>query len=304
MIMALLRSMSREEGRLTTNTLANSASSGKVRLRRRIAGGEPARVVIFFVLLLISAVMFFPFVYMVINSFRTQQQYLQGSGFSTQSWHLLFQEMPVGTEFLNSTIVAACAIVLILIVATSAGFAFAKLRFRFHYVVFIGIVGAMMVPVQSIIIPEYVNFARFGLINNYVSAILTYTALGTPFATFLMTAFFRGLPDELIEAGLCDGLSYRGSFFRIALPMALPALATVAVLQFIQIWDDFLVALLFLQSPAVRTVTVGLGVLSSGRVVGIPVLTAGSLLSAIPAVVVYLFFQRYLVTGLTLGVSR
>ena len=177
--MALLRSMSREEGRLTTNTLANSASSGKVRLRRRIAGGEPARVVIFFVLLLISAVMFFPFVYMVINSFRTQQQYLQGSGFSTQSWHLLFQEMPVGTEFLNSTIVAACAIVLILIVATSAGFAFAKLRFRFHYVVFIGIVGAMMVPVQSIIIPEYVNFARFGLINNYVSAILTYTALGS-----------------------------------------------------------------------------------------------------------------------------
>ncbi|MHB1733962.1 MAG: carbohydrate ABC transporter permease [Ferrimicrobium acidiphilum] len=302
--MALLKSNSRVGAALTASGSADGSGNGRVIVRRRLLITEPARVVIFVALLIISAVMFFPFVYMIANSFKTQAQYLQGSGFSTQSWHLLLRQMPIAREFVNSTIVAASAIVLILIVATSAGFAFAKLKFRYHYVIFIGIIGAMMVPVQSIIIPEYVNFARFGLINNYVSAVLTYTALGTPFATFLMTAFFRGLPDELIEAGLCDGLSYKGSFLRIALPMALPALATVAVLQFIQIWDDFLVALLFLQNPAVRTVTVGLGVLSSGRVVGIPVLMAGSLLSAIPAIIVYLFFQRYLVTGLTLGVSR
>ena len=85
---------------------------------------------------------------------------------------------------------------------------------------------------------------------------------------------------------------------------AKPALATVAVLQFIQIWDDLLVGLLFLQEPTNRTITVGLGVLSSGRVVSVPVLMAGSLISALPAVLVYLFFQRYLVSGLTLGVNR
>jgi multiple sugar transport system permease protein/raffinose/stachyose/melibiose transport system permease protein len=86
--------------------------------------------------------------------------------------------------------------------------------------------------------------------------------------------------------------------------MAAPALATVTVLQFIQIWDDLLVALLLLQEPANRTITVGLGVISSGRAVSIPALMAGSLISALPAIIVYLIFQRYLISGLTMGVSR
>jgi multiple sugar transport system permease protein/raffinose/stachyose/melibiose transport system permease protein len=171
-------------------------------------------------------------------------------------------------------------------------------------VVFIAIIGCLMVPVQSIIIPEYVNLANVHLVNNYLGAILVYAALGTPFATFLMTVFFRGLPDELIEAGLCDGVSYPGAFLRIAVPMAMPALATVAVLQFIQIWDDLLIGLLFLQEPTNRTITVGLAVLSSGNVVSVPALMAGSVVSALPAVVVYLFFQRYLVRGLTMGAVR
>ncbi len=269
------------------------------RLRR-----DPMRVVTFLALLAVSGVMFYPFVFMVLNSLRSEQQYLNGHGFSTASWGELFRALPVGTELLNSTLVCGAAIAIILTCATGAGFAFAKLRFRRQTIIFLLIIGSMMVPVQAIIIPEYVNLATVHLVNNYLSAILVYAALGTPFATFLMTAFFSGLPDELIEAGLCDGMSHRGAFFRVALPMAKPALATVAVLQFIQIWDDLLVGLLFLQEPTNRTITVGLGVLSSGRVVSVPVLMAGSLISALPAVAIYLFFQRYLVSGLTLGVNR
>ncbi len=108
----------------------------------------------------------------------------------------------------------------------------------------------MMVPMQSMIMPEYVNLARLGFINHYYGAILVYAALGAPFATFLMTTYFRRLPEDVIEASLIDGLGYGKIFFRIMLPLALPAIATVAVLQFIQIWDDLLVGLLFLQTPA------------------------------------------------------
>ncbi|MGD1032907.1 MAG: carbohydrate ABC transporter permease, partial [Candidatus Dormibacteria bacterium] len=192
----------------------------------------------------------------------------------------------------------------ILIGSSAAGFAFAKLHYRRQNVIFLGIIGSMMIPVQSIIIPEYVNLSNLGLVNNYLAPILVYSALGMPFATFLMTVFFRGLPDELIEAALCDGFGYVGVFWRIAVRMAAPALATVTVLQFIQIWDDLLVALLLLQEPANRTITVGLGVISSGRAVSIPALMAGSLISALPAIIVYLIFQRYLISGLTMGVSR
>lgn len=129
-------------------------------------------------------------------------------------------------------------------------------------------------------------------------------ALGTPFATFLMTSYFRGIPDDLVEAAIIDGLSYPKVFSRIALPLAVPAIITIIVLQFIQVWDDLLVGLLFIQDPTYRTITVGLGALSAGRVTDIPVLMAGSLVSAIPAVLVYLIFQRQLVNGLTAGIGK
>lgn len=207
-------------------------------------------------------------------------------------------------ELLNSTLICLVAIVIILFVSTTAGFAFAKLRYRGSEMVFLGVVAAMMVPLQSIIIPEYVNLGRFGLVNSYVGAILVYAALGTPFATFLMATHYRGISDELIEAAVIDGLGYFRTFMRIAIPLSIPAMATVAVLQFIQIWDDLLVGLLFLQNPQQRTITVGLAALAAGRTTSIPALLGGSFLSALPAIVVYLIFQRYLVRGLTLGMGK
>jgi len=276
-------------------------SAGSRRARFRV---DRVSVILFIVMVVCSGVMLYPFGFMIVNSFRTENQFLTGVGFSAASWGVLFKDLPVGVELLNSALVCTAAILLILAWSSAAGFAFAKLKFRRQGVVFIAIIGCLMVPVQSIIIPEYVNLANVHLVNNYLGAILVYAALGTPFATFLMTVFFRGLPDELIEAGLCDGVSYPGAFLRIAVPMAMPALATVAVLQFIQIWDDLLIGLLFLQEPTNRTITVGLAVLSSGNVVSVPALMAGSVVSALPAVVVYLFFQRYLVRGLTMGAVR
>ena len=280
------------------------AVPSRARFALRRLRKDPASIPIFLGLLVASGVMLYPFGFMVLNSLRSQSQYLSGSGFSTASWSALFSYLPVGRELLNSALVCAASIAIILTVSSSAGFAFAKLNFRGQGALFVTVIGCMMVPLQSIIIPEYVNFAHVHLINTYLGAILVYAGLGTPFATFLMMTFYRGLPEELVEAAVCDGLGYESTFWRVALPLAKPALATVAVLQFIQIWDDLLVGLLFLQEPTNRTITVGLGVLSSGRVVAIPELMAGSLISALPAVIVYLIFQRYLVAGLTLGVNR
>ncbi|MGH7610830.1 MAG: carbohydrate ABC transporter permease [Candidatus Dormibacteria bacterium] len=272
--------------------------------RWRRLRADPGKIAMFLGLTVVSLVMLYPFGFMILNSLRTESQYLSGHGFSVSSWQILFSSLPVGAELLNSMLICVGAIAIIVGCASAAGFAFAKLQFRRQGVLFLGIIGCMMIPVQSIIIPEYVNLANFHLINNYLAPILVYAALGMPFATFLMTVFFRGLPDELVEAALCDGMGYFGVFRRIGVRMAAPAFAAIAVLQFIQIWDDLLVALLLLQEPGNRTITVGLGVLSSGHEVSIPALMAGSLVSALPAIMVYLFFQRYLVSGLTMGVNR
>jgi ABC-type glycerol-3-phosphate transport system permease component len=149
-----------------------------------------------------------------------------------------------------------------------------------------------------------VNISQAGLINQYPGAIIVYAALGAPFATYLMTTYYRGIPTELMEASLMDGASYAQIFVRVMLPLSVPAIVTITVLQFIQIWDDLLIGLLFLQTPETRTITVGLATLQSGRMVNIPVLMAGSLASALPAIIVYLIFQRHLVRGLTMGISK
>jgi ABC-type glycerol-3-phosphate transport system permease component len=262
------------------------------------------RTLIYLVLIVVAIVMLFPFWSMLMASLHSETQYLNGRGYSLQSWSALFQSLPVVRELLNSTLLCVCSIVLILIVSLTAGFALGTLRFRGSGLVFLLVISALMVPVQSMIIPEFVNLARLGFIDQYYGAILVYTAVGIPFATFLMTAYFRRLPEDVIEAALMDGLGYGKIFIRIMVPMALPAIATIVVLQFIQIWDDLLIGLLFLQTPQLRPITVGLATLSSQHGADFPLIMAGSLLSALPAVAVYLFFQRYLISGLTMGMSK
>jgi ABC-type glycerol-3-phosphate transport system permease component len=272
---------------------------GEGRWRRVIS-----RTLIFLALGVIAVVMLYPFYYMALNAFRSLDQYYTGHGFSLASWRDLFKALPVGRELLNSTIITLGAIGLILAVSTTGGYAFAVLRYRASRLVFLIVVAAMMVPMQSIIAPEYVNFANLGFINHRYGAILVYAALGAPFSTFLMTTYFRRVPEDVIEAALIDGLGYGRVFFLIMLPLALPAIFTIAVLQFIQVWDDLLVGLLFLQTPDVRPITVGLATIPSQHLLDVPLLMAGSLISALPAIVVYLIFQRYLMTGLTMGISK
>ena len=267
-------------------------------------GVRARRGAVFGILCVVVVVMLFPFLFMALTSLRSRDQYLTGQGFSLDSWQELFETLPIVQQLVNSTVVTCAAVLIILAVSSTAGYAFAKLRFPGSSGVFLVILAGMMIPVQSIIIPVYVNVSQVGLINQFPGAIVVYAALGAPLATYLMTTYFRGVPTELVEASLMDGASYWQVFRKVMLPLAVPALVTIAVLQFIQVWDDLLIGLLFLQTPDVRTITVGLATLQSSRIIPVPMLMAGSLVSALPAVVVYLFFQRQLIAGLTMGMGK
>jgi len=281
------------------SSLAADRSHTIRRWRRRLTRG-----LIYLALLVTTVVMLYPFWYMADNAFRSLEQYQLQSGFSLASWRELFNTLPVGRQLVNSTILVTGSIALILVASTTAGYALGVLRYRFSSLVFLLVISSMMVPMQSIIIPEYVNLAQLGFVNHFYGAILVYAALGAPFSTFLMTAYFRRLPEDVIEAALMDGLGFGRIFLQIMLPLAVPAIVTIVVLQFIQIWDDLLVGLLFLQTPDVRPITVGLATIPSQHLLNVPVLMAGSLVSAAPAIIVYLIFQRYLIAGLTTGVGK
>jgi ABC-type glycerol-3-phosphate transport system permease component len=272
------------------------------RAERRV---RPVRVVMFAAMVLVAIIMLYPFYYMLHASFQTQAQYSGlKSGFSLSTWKQLFNNQPILHEVLNSLIVSSVSVVFIVAISTAAGFAFAKIRFAARTAVFLAVVACMFVPLPSIVIPEYINVAGWGLLSGYFGAVIVYVALGIPFSVFLMTTYFRGLPDEVIEAASIDGVSHWQMWWRIGVPLAKPAMATVAVLQFIQIWNDLLVALLFLQNTNDRTVTTGIALLSSGRVASVPVLMAGSVISVIPPIIVYMLFQKHLVRGITLGLGK
>jgi ABC-type glycerol-3-phosphate transport system permease component len=269
-----------------------------------VTTGRLSRPLVYCVLAGIAVVMLYPFYYMITTSLHSSEQYQLGGGFSLASWHNLFNVLPVWRQLLNSTIVSLGGIAVILIVSTTGGYSFAILRFRAATVAFLLVVGAMMVPLQSIIAPEFINMVDYWRINHLDSAIIVYAALGAPFSTFLMTTYLRRIPMDVMEAAMIDGLGWWRAYFRVILPLARPAMATIAVLQFIQIWDDLLVGLLFLQDPNVRPITVGLATIPGQHGLDVPLLMAGSLVSALPAVLVYLIFQRYLVTGLTMGMGK
>jgi len=265
---------------------------------------RPARVIMFAIMVVVAVIMLYPFLFMLLTSFRTEAQYQLGSGFSLASWRELFASQPVLRELLNSLIVSAAAVTIIVVIATAAGFAFAKIRYRARGVVFVLVVACMFVPLPSIVIPEYINVSKFGILDSYWGAIVVYAALGIPFSIFLMTTYFRSVPDELIEAAAIDGVSNLSMWWRLGVPLARPAMFTIAVLQFIQIWNDLLVALLFLQNPSDQTVQVGMALLSSGRVASVPALMASSVLSVIPPIIVYVLFQKHLVRGITMGMGK
>jgi ABC-type glycerol-3-phosphate transport system permease component len=253
----------------------------------------------FFVALIASIASLYPFGSLILTSIRPPTN---GTWFGL--WGELFTNIPVGGYMLNSAIVSGGAMVLVSIVSCMAGYGFAKLRFPGSNSILALVVAGLSVPQATTIIANYFNFAAVGGIGNYLGPILMYAAGATPFSTVLMTNFFRALPDELVESAIIDGASYRQVFLMIMAPLAAPALTTVAVLCFLGSWNDLLVALLWLPDPGQRTISVGIASLVGVRSSNLNLILTGSLFSALPPILAFIAFQRYLVSGIVSGIGK
>lgn len=267
-----------------------------LRRHARIRPATWAATSVVFVIALISAI---PFIYLVVLSLIPSAGQAIGS-----LWVELFQSLPIARQSLNSLIVAGSTTVIVVVASSMAGFGFSKLVFRGSRLIFIGIIAMIAVPTATTILPNYINFSNLGGVGEYWGPIVMYSAGSLPFATILMTAFFASLPDELVESGLIDGASYAQSFLFLVLPLAVPAMVTVGILAFLGAWNDLLVGLLFLPDLDMRTISVGIGSLAGIRVSNAALILTGSLFSALPPVAAFLIFQRYLITGITAGVSK
>lgn len=258
-------------------------------------------------MMLIALSCLYPMLFALNNSFKTNKGYiLDRFGLTTdptfanyvQAW----TRSNLDSYFLNSVIVTFGAVLCLLVSSSLAGFALAVLRFPARKLVFIVILASLMIPVQVVLVPFYKTIIGIGLLNTRTGLILSYTAFFLPFSVYLMTAFYAGLPRELTEAARIDGARFWQVWWFVMLPMGTPALITLGILNTLYCWNDVLISLLVLQDK--RTLMVGIAALRGEYTTNVPLLTAGIVLAAAPIVLIYIVFQRRIVTGIAAGAVK
>lgn len=216
----------------------------------------------------------------------------------------VFFEADFGRLMLNSLIIIAVVLPATLLFAFLAGYGFGVLRFRGRTLIYTLIILGLTLPVEMIIVPLYYDFQSVGLVGTYWPIILTEIGMFMPFGVFWMTAYFRGVPLEIIEAAEVDGASGWRILWSILLPGARPALTTLGVLTFVWSWNQFLLVLVLIQDPALRTAPSGLGFFVGEHSTDVPSLAAATTVVMLPPLIVYLIFQRQFITGTLAGALK
>ena len=206
--------------------------------------------------------------------------------------------------FVTSLIVTAFSVVISTVIAALAAYPIAYMRWRASKSIVVVLIALMAVPPILLVVPLYRTVAIVGQLNTYQSAIAVYTGLSLPLSVYLLVTFYRGIPESIIEAARMDGASSLRTLVSVILPLCVPALVTIVVVQAIWIWNELLIAVIFLQDPAKQTLMVGLTKWQGRYMLQVPFLMAGMLLATVPIVLVYLAGQRFFIKGLTAGAVK
>lgn len=269
-------------------------------IRKRFTMGTAARhtLLLFFTLLALG-----PSFFMIMTSVKTKDEYVFDKiGLPDKIVLQNFEDALVDNDFLlwmrNSTILAVGSVVLSTAVASLAAFAIARMQFFGRDLLLSISTSLMIIPPVVMIVPLFVLYTRLELISTFHGVILIYAGLITPFSVYLLVSFFRTLPGEILEAALIDGATSLGVLWRVVLPMSLPALLTLFVVNALYVWNDLLIALIFLQSDDSRTLMAGISVFQGRYNNQIPLTMAGMLMASLPMLILYILFQRYFIRGL------
>jgi multiple sugar transport system permease protein len=211
---------------------------------------------------------------------------------------------PLSRALLNSLIVTVPATFIPIFVAALGAYSFARFKFPARDLLFLAIVLLQTIPQQMVIIPIFNIAIRLGLYNNYLGLILVHTAFALPWQIFFLRNFFSILPVEVEEAARIDGASYLKIFYKIVLPLTMPALASLVALQFVWVWNDFFFAAVLISSPELKLATQTIPAIKGRLQIDWPVISAASILVMIVPIVIYVALQRYYVRGLVAGAVK
>lgn len=263
----------------------------------------------YLLLILASAVCIYPLFWLITISLKTQDQYL-GSKLNLP-WPLYFENLISVLQnrkfflwFMNSGIVTIGSVAFSTIASIIAAFAIVFMDFRGKRIIMNGIISLMAVPIVVMIVPLYILFVRIHLMSTYPGVILIYSAVSIPFSVYLLTSFFKTLPREIVEAAIIDGCSNFKVLSKILIPVSGPPVVTLIIVNALWVWNDLLIALVFLPRSNMRTLMVGITVFKSRFNLDVPLTMAGLLLVSLPMILVYIIFQRFFIRGLISGALK
>jgi len=206
--------------------------------------------------------------------------------------------------FRNSTIIVLSAVAVLTIVGSMAAHCFARYRFRLNRILYFLIFSAIIFPPQITIIALFQSLVEYGLYNSKIGLILVYIAVQLPLTVYILESFFARIPSDLFDAARIDGYSEWEIFWRVSLPVAIPAVATTVILNFILLWNDFLYAVVLITDESNRTLPLGIQHFMGDQMEDVGMIATGLMIAIVPVILVYAFFSEKLIQGMTAGAIK
>jgi ABC-type glycerol-3-phosphate transport system permease component len=268
------------------------------------------RALIYLFLIVLAFTYLYPVYFMIINSVKTQVEYMMDpfniimKNIKMNNYYTVFVNFNILKYSYNTLLVTVLKLVFILPITICTSYSFAKIKFKGRSKLYLAIMITMFIPFQVIMIPIYVFFAKIKLLDTFTGFILLGVASGLPGTILLLTANFRGIPNELIESGKLDGCGFFRTVWNIIMPLGIPAISISVIIGFIGGWNDMLAPMLILKSVDKMLIMPALSMLVSQYVRNVPFQMTGLLLASIPAVAVYLILQRQIIMGISVGALK
>jgi multiple sugar transport system permease protein len=278
------------------------AGGKRTRVRRHGPISPLRRVLIYVMLTVLTAIIFVPFFWMVSSSLKQNNEVFSipvqwiPTEFVWQNYVDIWTRIPMLTYLKNSLFLSVTITILQVLTGSFAAYGFSKMHFKGRDVLFVAYIATIAVPWQAYMIPQYIMMQNAGLVNTHLSIILL-QAFGA-FGVFLMRQYYLTIPDELSEAARIDGLNEYAIWWRIILPLTKPALASLALLTFVSTWNDYMGPFIYLTSNDLWTVQLGLRSFVGQYDAEYALIMAGSVVSVIPIVLIFLLGQRYFIQGI------
>ncbi len=271
------------------------------------SAGTLERALAYAVLVVLALAVLFPFYWMTITSFKSEDQMRSHVSMFwprplvTENYHQLFAKTEFVSWYANSATVAISSTLLATAVGTIGAYALARLRFLGRGFMASATLITYLVPPSILFIPLYKQMQGLGMANSLAGLIAAYPSFTVPFVTWLLMGYFESIPEELEEAAMIDGATRFAAFYRIVLPLSAPGVLAAGLYAFTQAWNEFLYALVFITDGRLRTLPVGLASFITGDVYGWGFLMSGAVLTTLPVIAAYVYLQKYMVEGLTAG---